>query len=150
MSTSRQLPKSWEHLTVPLLREECRARGLRAIGIKHELIKAIVAHDIEERAKIPRPIFTYENDPTGAREQEQVDKEYDDEMRDHSVMETLAIYHRTQLAECNNAMPALKQNMARKKGVGNMAIIDRVNTYRGMSNAVNQAPQPVNNQAAIQ
>lgn len=144
---SNPLPKSWEDFTIVQLQGECRDRGLRFTGIKHELIKAIVDYDIKQRAQVTHPLYNFENDPHGVQEKKQNTKEYEDTVRDLSAKEAEERYHQIKLHEYNNKISALTQSLERKRDVSDWARTKRIRGYKHQfqSTAIAQA----NNTAAI-
>ncbi|KAE8451143.1 hypothetical protein EG329_004815 [Mollisiaceae sp. DMI_Dod_QoI] len=91
------LPKSYEEWNREQLRNECVHRNLNPRGIKHHLIRILVNNDIAQRAREPRIVYNQENDPTGDLERAQIQKDFEDKMRDLSAEHAELTYYKMEV-----------------------------------------------------
>lgn len=100
MDSTPKLPRSYEDWSSRQLREECRRRKLYTKGVKHQIIGTLVEDAKAKRAAQPRIEFTEENDLDGVLEEAQIEKNFEDKMRDLSAVRAEATYYARKLKQC--------------------------------------------------
>jgi hypothetical protein len=129
MSATRELPQSWEDLKNAQLKAECESRSLVTSGNKHEKIRRIVQYDKKQRALLPRLIFTYENDPSGLRQLEQINQNYDNKTRDNSANRTEMRYHLEKFNKASATLEADESTQEQEKIAAMQQLSDFMDRY---------------------
>ncbi|KAF8851562.1 hypothetical protein BDZ45DRAFT_808199 [Acephala macrosclerotiorum] len=99
-------------------------------GNVHKLIRTLVDHDIAQRALVLRRVWNNENDPMGARELEQNNKDAEDRRRDLEPKLAERAFYKSQWEEINTAIDNTETAIARKNASDKKKREDRVHEFR--------------------